>query len=369
LTDVASEMLYPVVPLFLVYTAGASLVTVGLIEGIAEATAGLLKGVAGRLSDWLGRRREFVVVGYAISGLVKPLPGIVPVWHMVLVAKVLDRIGKGLRTAPRDALLATAVPQSEYGRAFGFHRAMDTLGAVLGPVVALVWLSLAPGAYREVFLLTCVPSAFAIGLALMLREPASEAPVKVSGGDRSRLEAPFWHVVAGWALFSLGFPGMAFVVLRLRTDMLSDVAALGSYIVYNAAYAAAAEPIGRLSDRIGYKPVALCGMGLCAIGCALLALDLRSGWWHSVAVPLLVGVGVAGTETVVRAWIGGLVGVAVRGTAFGMATAVTSLAALAAGVLAGWLWEVGGKTAPFLWASAAITAAGGILATVPRGRG
>jgi MFS family permease len=369
LTDIASEMLYPVVPLFLFYTVGASPVVIGLIEGLAEATAGILKGVVGRLSDRVGRRREFVIAGYALSGCVKPLPGFFPLWQSVLFSKLVDRVGKALRTAPRDALLAAAVPQAAYGRAFGFHRAMDTLGAVVGPLLALLWLEWFPGAYREVFLFTLIPSALAIAVSWGIREPALSrghtAERVPSGGGR--LGRGFWLLTLGWALFSLGFPGMAFVLLRLRGGAASDGAVLGGYVLYNAVYALAAFPLGRFADRVGAKVVALLGVVSCGVACAGLA----GAWGSSAAVeiPLLLGLGIAAVETALRSWVAAVAQESLRATAFGIVSAVTSLAALGAGVVAGWLWQGWGVHAPFVWAVALLGAAGGVLAWVPQQRG
>jgi len=366
-TDFASEMLYPVVPLFLVHGLGASPVVLGIIEGSSEALVGLLKGVIGRWSDRVGRRREFVIAGYTLSGLVKPIPAVLPVWWSVFGGKLLDRLGKALRTAPRDALLAAVAPEGQRGRVFGFHRSMDTWGAVLGPLAALGWLGWMPGAYRELFALTLVPSAVAIVLSWRIREPRVGTPSRASAAPersatRMRLPSSVYRALLFWGAFAIGFPGMAFVVLRLR-DFGNDLFALGAYTGYNLLYAVAAAPMGRLFDRFGRRAVLQLGVLLCAVACAVLAIG-RS----AVIAPLAVvglGVGMAALETASRAWIADITTAEVRGTALGLYATVGSIAAFGAALWAGWLWEHFGAAAPFLWALGCSGCAFALLWRVP----
>jgi len=376
--DLSSELLYPILPLFLV-TLGTPLAVVGLIEGLAEVTAGVAKGYFGALSDRLRKRRAFVTAGYALSALTKPLPGIVPAWSSVLVARVLDRVGKGLRTAPRDALLAAYTPPEQRGRAFGLHRAMDTAGAALGPLAALAWLAVHPGDYRPLFFAAFVPAL--VGVALTRRIPEVTPPPPPDAAAPARLfdvwtegGAAFRARIVWLALFALGNASDVFLLLRIREGvgpdgatvgpwhLSGDVAALAAYVLYNAVFAAAAYPAGVLADRWGRRGTLAVGFGLFAVVYAGMAtsssIGAFAGWMA------LYGVYAALTEGVAKAWVADVLPDALRGRGLGLVASATSLAALLASTVTGVLWTAHGATLPFvLSAAVALVVAAGVAVT------
>ncbi len=373
--DLASELLYPVVPLYLAGALGAPFVLIGLIEGAAEVTAGFSKGYFGGLSDRLGRRKAFVVAGYALSALSKPLPGLWVAWPGVLMSRVVDRVGKGIRTAPRDALLAAYAEPGTRGRVFGLHRALDTLGAALGPALALVWLAARPGDYRPLFFAAFVPAAIGTALTLLVRERAPEAltptPAQEPVARRGSLLA-FWRAspagyrrLVGWLVaFALVNSSDVFLLLKAR-EALGDAWALGGYILYNAVYAAAAYPAGRASDRFGRRPTLVAGLALYAAtygGFALAGPVVPGHVAVFAGLFALYGLYAALSEGVAKAWLADLVPAGgAQGRAFGLHAAATSLAALVASVAAGALWEGVGPAAPFaLAAIGALAVAAGL---------
>ena len=228
-TDFASEMLYPVMPIFLASYLGASMAVIGIIEGIAEVTAGLLKGFFGALSDKMGKRSLFVLIGYGLSGIVKPLPGIIPHIGTVISARVIDRIGKGIRTAPRDALLGANSTSENSGAVFGFHRSMDTIGAVAGPLSAILLLYLFPGNYTLIFILAVIPSIMAIMFALRVKDAGEVKEVKQKYSVKE-----FWHtaprdykiLLTLFALFSLANSSDVFLILKSRDIAKTDTTAI-----------------------------------------------------------------------------------------------------------------------------------------------
>ena len=365
-TDLASEMLYPVMPIFLASVLGASMTMVGALEGLAEATAGLLKGFFGALSDRRGARKPFIVFGYTVSALSKPLPGILPCFPAVVLARISDRIGKAARTAPRDALLAAYAPPGAKGTIFGFHRAMDTIGAALGPSLALFYLWLHPGRYVELFIIAFLPSAVASLLTLLIKEANEQgsAALKTSAGAMSLLATStqnmrlafrlggrdFRGLLLSFSIFSFLNSSDVFLIMRTRQLGFSDTKALACYILYNLVYAAAALPLGRLSDSWG-KRKAL------AVGYAIFCLVYLGFAWGSSTLLiwlmfLLYGLHAAFTESIAKAWIAELAPSQLKGSAFGLFTMISSLGALCSSIAAGLLWEKAGPAAPF-WAGAA----------------
>jgi MFS family permease len=355
LMDVASEMLYPVGPLYLTTALGASMVWVGLIEGVAEAISGLSKGYFGALSDARGRRRPFVTLGYALSALSKPLPALLPSVGGVLGSRVIDRVGKGIRTAPRDAMLAGYSTPETHGAVFGLHRAMDTVGAAIGPVIALIYLAAHPGDYRTIFLLAFIPSALAAAATLLVRDarftPSTKRP-GIADSFRFWREAPatYRRIVVWLTLFALANASDAFLILRAREVGFSDAGAIGCYIGYNLVFALAAFPAGRLSDTIGRKRAMVAGLLLYMIAYACFALT--TGREGIIAGFLLYGIYAALTEGVSKAWISDLVPNTRRGLAIGLQTTLASLAALAASSWCGIVWNAAGATIPLTIAAA-----------------
>jgi MFS family permease len=351
LTDFASDMIYPLLPDFLTRTLGAGPATLGLIEGTAEATASVTKAASGWWADRTGRRKPLVVAGYTLAGLVRPLVGLASAWGHVFAIRFADRVGKGIRTAPRDALLADMVPAGSRGRAFGLQRAMDNAGAVVGPLVAALLLWTIVADERTVFLLAFVPGA--LGIALLVwkvreappRPPAP--PVPVSGqGAGARLPRGFWVATGIFVLFAFANSTDAFLLLRARDSgvPLWQIPLLWAF--FHAVKAAAGVPGGSLADRIGRVPCV-------AIGWVVYALAYAGFAW--VASPgalwaLFAGYGLffALTEGAERALIADLVHEKLRGRAYGIFHGSVGAAALPSSLLFGLWWKLFGPRTAFL---------------------
>ena len=366
--DAASELLYPLLPLLVTGVLAAPPVVLGVVEGAAEAAAGISKYVAGRWSD--GRqRRPFVTTGYALAALGKILVAAAAVWPMVLVGRVVDRLGKGVRSAPRDALIAASVPREHLGRAFGFHRTGDTLGAVIGPLIALAGLALLDGDVRAVLWWAVVPAVLSVLLTFLVREkrraPSAEieaaAPPVPSRVPKSPLPRSFWRVVGVLvAIAVVNFPD-ALLLLRISDLGYSTAEVVLAYVVYNVVYTLGSYPAGALSDRLP-RPLVY-GVGLMAFGVAYggLALVDRGPWvWVLVCV---YGLFPALTDGVGKAWISTLVGDEHRGRAQGVFQSLSNGAVFVAGLWAGLLWAVGpgDGVLPLLVSGAVGLAAGAVL--------
>jgi len=347
-TDFASEMLYPVVPLFLMTSLGASMAVIGTIEGFAEVIAGLLKGYFGLLSDRLGKRSVFVRIGYGLSALVKPLPGFLPFVGTVAFSRTTDRIGKGIRTAPRDALLS-AEADGNSGAIFGFHRGADTFGAVVGPLVALILLYFMPENYRLIFLVAIFPSVMAIFFTFKVKDPPSTPKV---GKEKNYKE--FWKtspkkfkiLLIFLALFSLVNSSDVFLILKSKSISGSDSTALLGYIFYNFIYATLSYPLGILSDKYGKKIVYAFGMLIFSLvysGFALLENFVFI--WILFA---LYGLFSASTEGVVKAWVSDIIDPKYIASGIGLTTLVMSFSVMLGSILAGVLWDAFGSQTPFL---------------------
>jgi len=347
-TDIASEMLYPVTPIFLTTVLGSSMAVVGLIEGIAEVTAGLLKGYFGNLSDKLGKRSIFVVFGYGISALAKPLPGIIQNVPLVLISRVSDRIGKGIRTAPRDALLA-GYSDGNSGAVFGFHRAMDTLGAAIGPVLALVLLNFYPNNFRLIFLVAFVPSLIAVVFTLRVKDNKIQATLK---SKKNYFE--FWksaplqykYVLVLITLFSFVNSSDVFLILKSQNISKSGSLAIFGYVFYNIIYAALSYPLGGISDKMGKQKIFSFGLlifSLVYFGFAFV--NSTNFIWILFS---LYGLYAASTEGVSKAWISDLIPNEQRGTAIGLLTMLSGLSTMFGSFLTGILWDRFGSSIPFL---------------------
>ncbi len=351
-TDFASEMLYPITPLFLTSILGASMVSVGLIEGLAEITAGLLKGYFGNLSDKMGKRSIFVVLGYGLSGIVKPIPGIIQNVFSVLLSRVTDRIGKGIRTAPRDALLASYA-EGNTGAVFGFHRSMDTLGAVIGPITAIILLYFIPDGYKTIYLVSIIPSFFAIYFTLIVKDKkgSSKTKLKTSFKDfwknSGRQFKILFFVLTFFSLFN---SSDVFLILKSKEIAKSDITAIWGYVYYNLIYALISYPIGLLADKIGKKKIFI--FGLFAFSAVYLGFALSSGFMFIWILFLIYGFYAAASEGVVKAWVSDLIPDNLRGTAIGVITTGISLATMLGSILTGLLWDLtGGAFLPFILSS------------------
>jgi MFS family permease len=358
-TDVASEMLYPVMPIFL-KSIGFSVLLIGILEGLAEATAGLSKGYFGKLSDATGKRVPFVRMGYLLSALSKPMMAIFifPIW--IFLARTLDRLGKGMRTGARDALLSAEATPETKARVFGFHRGMDTLGAVLGPALALVFLWIWPQQYRALFLLALIPGLLAILFTLQLREKTVEthntgSRVSFFGFFKYWKKAPalYRRLAGAMLIFTLVNSSDVFLLLKIKESGIDDRMVIGIYIFYNLVYAIASYPMGMLADRYGLKKVLVSGLVIFAIVYAGFALNHSPAGF--VVLFFLYGIYAAATEGISKAWITNISDKADTATAVGTYTALQSFFTLAASSLAGFIWLKFGAVAAFALSAALTT--------------
>jgi MFS family permease len=336
--DLASELVYPIVPLFLTVTLGAPVTVLGLIEGIAEGVAVGFRGAAGWLSDRAGeRRRPWIVAGYSATAASRPILAAAPAWGFVLAARLVDRFGKAVRTAPRDALIRDSTPPALAGSAFGYHRALDTAGAVFGPLAA-VGLLAAGASFRTVLWLAVVPGVAALLLVGRVREAARRSRERPASrpGVRSLPQA-FWLVLAVWVVFSLGNSSDVFLLLRGKDLGLDATLVVLAYAVYNTVYATLSWPLGALSDRI-HRLVILAG-GLAVFMLVYLGFALASASWAVWPLFAVYGTYVAATEGVARAWVADHAPEDAAGTAYGAFAAASGAALLVASVVAGVLWE------------------------------
>ncbi|AHF14818.1 MFS transporter [Niabella soli] len=355
LTDTASEMLYPVMPLYL-KSIGFSIVLIGVLEGVAEAVAGLSKGYFGKLSDHSGRRMPFVQWGYFLSAISKPMMAIfiTPVW--IFFARTIDRLGKGLRTGARDAILSDEATSATKGKVFGFHRSMDTLGAVIGPLLALIYLQFHPEQYKNLFIIALVPGLLAVGCALLLKDKnrrLKEAPGRVSFFSFFHYwkysPAPYKKLVAGLLVFTLFNSSDVFLLLKARQSGMTDAGVIKVYIFYNLVYALSAFPIGSLADKLGLKRTFLFGLFLFSVVYAGVGFSSRPYLFY--ALFFLYGIYAAATEGVSKAWISNITDKKDTATAIGTYSGFQSICAMLASSLTGWIWFQFGAGAAFLAAS------------------
>ena len=371
LMDASSEMIHSLLPVFLVSVLGASALSVGVIEGIAEATASVAKVFSGTISDWIGKRKPLILLGYGLAALTKPLFPLANGVGAVLTARFVDRIGKGIRGAPRDALIADITPAASRGAAFGMRQSMDTVGAFAGPTLAVALMAASGDNFRFVFWIAVIPAMAAVAVILLfVREP--ERPATPAHARRSpisreqmrRLDRRFWGVVTFAAVLTLARFSEAFLLLRAGDTGLRARYIPAVLIVMNIAYAASAYPFGRMADRMSRRALLAWGIAL------LMAADLVLAGAGSITLVLvgavLWGVHMGATQGILSAIIADRAPADLRGTAFGMFNLITGGALLGASLLAGVLWTTIGPAATFLAgaALAAIALAG--LAAMPR---
>ena len=351
LMDISSEMIHSLLPLFMVGTLGASALVVGLIEGLAEATALLVKVFSGTLSDYLGKRKGLAVFGYALGALSKPLFALAPSLGIVLSARLLDRVGKGVRGAPRDALVADIAPAAIRGAAFGLRQSLDTVGALLGPLLAVGLMLLWANDFRAVFWVAVIPGLLAVALLLLgVREPAAPNAEKrrnpIRRDNLERLSGAYWWVVAVGAVFTLARFSEAFLVLRAQQSGIALALVPLVMVAMNAIYAASAYPFGKLSDRMRHRT--LLGLGLLVLLAADLVLAHDGHWSTVLAGVALWGIHLGMTQGLLATMVANTAPADLRGTAFGMFNLVSGVAMLIASALAGLLWEQLGASFTFL---------------------
>ncbi|OYY94389.1 MAG: MFS transporter [Polaromonas sp. 28-63-22] len=353
LMDVSSEMIHSLLPVFMVTVLGTSVWAVGLIEGAAEATAMIVKVFSGVLSDWWGKRKPLALLGYGLGAASKPLFALATSTGLVLVARLTDRVGKGLRGAPRDALVADLAPPGMRGAAFGLRQSLDTVGAFLGPLLAMGLMLLWANDFRAIFWVAVVPGFMAVALLLFgVKEPESERPVAatrtnpISRVNLKRLPAAYWRVVAIGAVFTLARFSEAFLLLRALQFGLPVAFAPLVLIGMNVVYSLGAYPFGKLSDRVSHT--ALLGWGLVVLIAADLLLAISGHVAALAAGVVLWGLHMAMTQGLLAAMVADTAPSDLRGTAFGFFNLLSGLAMLVASTLAGVLWDQLGAPMTFV---------------------
>jgi len=360
LTDISSEMVYPLIPLYLTSVLGAGPAIVGVIEGLAESLASLLRVFSGYWSDRIRRRKELTISGYALSGIGKIILYLSASWPLVLVSRVVDRFGKGVRTAPRDALIAESADPTQRGNAFGLHRAMDSAGASIGVILGYIFFISLKDNYNGVFLLAIIPAVLGVLVLSFVRETAR--PQREQAARPSR--EPWWRGLGQrWQmldrrlklflvivfLFTLGNSSNQFLLLRAKNQGFDDATVILMYLVFNVIYTLVSWPAGRLSDRVGRKPLLVAGYltyGLVYLGFATVS---PLALWGLFAV---YGVYIAFTEGVEKALVSDLAPGDLRATMIGLHATFTAIGLLPASVLAGFLWDTFGAPAPFYFGGA-----------------
>jgi MFS family permease len=350
LMDISSEMVHSLLPLFMVGVMGASALTVGLIEGLAEATALIVKVFSGALSDYIGKRKGLALFGYALGALTKPLFAIAPTMGIVLTARMLDRVGKGIRGAPRDALVADITPPEIRGAAFGLRQSLDTVGAFLGPLLAVGLMLLWANDFRAVFWVAVIPGVLAVVVLLFgVREPERlQGEKKVNPIRREnikRLSASYWWVVGVGAVFTLARFSEAFLVLRAAQSGIPLALVPLVMVAMNLVYAASAYPFGKLSDRMSHKK--LLAWGLVVLIAADLVLATNDHWITVLAGVALWGIHMGITQGLLTTMVADTAPADLRGTAFGLFNLVSGIALLIASVVAGLLWDQLGASFTF----------------------
>lgn len=351
-TDTASEMLYPIMPIYL-KSIGFSIVLIGILEGVAEATAGLSKGYFGKRSDATAKRVPFVQLGYAFSAISKPMMAlfIYPLW--IFFARTVDRLGKGIRTGARDAILSDeATPQTK-GKIFGFHRSMDTLGAVLGPSLALLYLYFYPENYINLFYIAFIPGLLAIAVTFLLKEKQrtittdKKATPFFSFLGYWKASPPMYRkVVIGLLAFTLFNSSDVFLLLKAKESGLSDTLVIGIYIFYNLVYALFAFPIGILADKIGLKKMLIFGISIFSI--VYFGMGFKQNIYVFAGIFALYGIYAAATEGVSKAWISNISNEKDTATAIGTYSAFQSFFTMLASSMAGLIWYQFGADTAFL---------------------
>ncbi|MFV1971812.1 MAG: MFS transporter, partial [Acidimicrobiia bacterium] len=369
-TDLSSEMIYPLIPVFLTTVLGAGAFALGVVEGVAESTAAVLKIVSGWWTDRVKRRKPFIYAGYGIAGAVRPLLAFATTWPFVVGIRFADRVGKGIRTAPRDALIADVTPVESRGAAYGVHRSLDHFGAVLGPLVAaaLLWVGLG---LRSVFLLAAIPAIIVIFvIARMVEEPTQTEPITTTGRSvfsrGGELGAGYWTLMAAVVVFTLGNSADAFLLLRLGNAGVSAVWIALLWSLFSLVKMGSNLVGGRLSDRLGRKPLVL--LGWIFYAAIYLGMAIASSTVILIGLFLAYGLYFGVTEPVERAWVAGLAPADLRGSAFGYYNGAVGIGALPASVVFGGIWAVYGPAAAFTFGAVMAAIAVLILSRVPEQR-
>lgn len=351
-TDVASEMLYPVMPIYL-GSIGFSVVIIGILEGFAEAIAGLSKGYFGKMSDINGKRLPFIQWGYALSAISKPMMGtfVFPLW--IFLARTLDRFGKGIRTGARDAMLSDETTKENKAKVFGFHRTMDTFGAVVGPVSALVYLYFRPGDYRTLFFIAFAPGILALLSTVILKEkkkPDHSATEKVKLVDfisyLKKGPVMYKRLLIGLLVFALFNSSDVFLLLKAKESGMDDTYVIGMYILYNLSYAVLALPMGILADKLGLKTIFI--TGLLIFAAVYFSMAIATSTAVITGLFLLYGAFSAATEGISKAWISNICEKKDTATAIGTYAGMQSICTMLASSICGVIWYFYGAAATFI---------------------
>ncbi len=351
-TDTASEMLYPVLPIYL-KSIGFSILLIGILEGVAEATAGLSKGYFGKLSDITGKRVPFVQIGYILNTIAKPMMAIFtyPLW--IFFARTIDRFGKGIRIGARDAILSDEATKETKGKVFGFHRSMDTLGAVIGPSFALLYLYYFPHHYKTLFYIAFIPGLFAVLTTFLLKDKKIiNIKPKVSTHFFSFLNywkaspSEYRRLVIGLLAFTLFNSSDIFLLLKAKQSGLDDTMVIGVYIFYNLIYALFAFPIGILADKVGLKTVFV--MGLLLFSVVYFGMSANTNMYLFFGLFFLYGIYASATEGISTAWISNITDKKDTATAIGTFSGLQSICTMLASSLAGLIWFKHGAATTFL---------------------
>jgi MFS family permease len=377
LTDISSEMIFTLVPLFLSNVLGVATTIVGLVGGLSDSTDAIFRIVSGWFSDKIGQRKLLAVAGYSLSTVVKPLMYLANTWGAVLAIRFGDRVGKGIRSSPRDALVASSVLPSERGKGFGFHRAMDTTGAALGLILAAIIIYLVQGgglelslkSYHWLVLIGIIPAVLGvIVLLIFVREKRGEegsgsTPKPGLPTAKGGFDIRFKIFLAITAVFTLGNSSDFFVILRAQNLDVPLIQVTLMLVLFNAVYAVTALPMGMLSDKLGRRRVIALGWFIYAL--VYLGFALASSIWQAWLLFAIYGIYYGVVEGVARAFVADLVPEGKRGTAYGLFQGVTGLMLLPASLIAGWFWQVLNPSVPFYFgAGLAFLAMVGILALI-----
>ena len=351
-SDITSEMIYPIMPIYL-QSIGFSILWIGTLEGIAEAIAGLSQGYFGKASDLAGKRMPFVRLGYALTALSKPIIGVFRDPFLILLARSADRFGKGIRTGARDAILSTETTNSHKGRVFGFHRSMNTTGAVIGLLLALGYLYYHPGDYQALFLISAIPAIISVALSFFitdsqvhLSKPNPEISAFTFLNYWSKSSNEYKRIVTGLLAFTLFNASDFFLLLKMKQDGLDDISIISIYIFYNLVYAVTALPLGILADRIGLKAMLI--IGLCAYAVLYFGMALMSGGTPFLFLFFAYGIYSSATEGISKAWISNTCESQDLGTALGTFLGFQSITLMIASILTGILWSLIGANTTFL---------------------
>jgi MFS family permease len=371
LMDISSEMVHSLLPMFLVTVLGTSAFTVGLIEGLAESTALIVKVFSGVLSDYLGKRKGLALFGYTLGALTKPLFAMASSTSLVVTARLLDRVGKGIRGAPRDALVADITPDAVRGAAFGLRQSLDTVGAFVGPLIGVGLMLLWANDFRAIFWVATVPGLLAVALLLFgVHEPQASAGARrsnpISKANLRRLGSPYWWTVGVGAVFTLARFSEAFLVLRAQHSGVAMALVPLIMVAMNLVYAACAYPFGKFSDRVSHGTLLFFGL------LVLIAADLvlaRNNDWMSLAIGIVLwGIHMGMTQGLLSTMVADTAPADLRGTAFGFFNLLSGVALLFASALAGWLWDQYGPAYTFYGSAGLCVLALLSLAARPKSR-